>query len=256
MIVSAAAKAALKLLKKPSVMVDDTAKFAGQFGKKEAIKHLGKTRVDKAEKAIAKRADKKKNKKKKPSSKRKFTKKDLKHMTKEERREFNKLRKQQAADEKGTASGGSTSGGSRTETLVRPGRVKRLTPSKFVPSEILDSKRLKRQKRIAVEDPRGELKSKSKMFTDDEMKNLEPHELREQQLRPMPTGTAAQTFDMMRGKGMSKSQMDEIEEMLKSGAISLDRKHGGKVKKYKHGGKISSPRGVGKALRGWGKVSS
>jgi len=50
--------------------------------------------------------------------------------------------------------------------------------------------------------------------------------------------------------------MDEIEEMLKSGAISLDRKHGGKVKKYKHGGKISSPRGVGKALRGWGKVSS
>ena len=109
---------------------------------------------------------------------------------------------------------------------------------------------------MPVEDPRGELKSRAKMFTDDEMKNLEPHELREQQLRPMPTGTASQTFDMMTGKGMSKSQMDEIEDMIKGGAISLDRKHGGKVKKYKRGGKISSPRGVGKALRGWGKVSN
>jgi hypothetical protein len=72
----------------------------------------------------------------------------------------------------------------------------------------------------------------------------------------MPTGTAAQTFDMMRGKGMSKSQMDEIEEMLKSGAINLDRKHGGQVKKYNRGGKVGSPRGAGKALRGWGKVSN
>jgi len=253
---TAAAKAALKLLKKPSVMVDDTAKFAGKFGEKEAVKHLGKTRVDKAKKAIAKRGEKKKNKKNKPPSKKKFTKKDLKHMSKEERKEFNKLRKQQAADDRGTASGGSSSGGSRIETLVRPGRVKRLTPSKFVPSEILDSKRLKRQKRIAVEDPRGELKSKSKMFTDKEMKNLEPYELREEQLRPMPTGTASQTFDMMTGKGMSKAQRDEIYDQIRGGAISLDRKHGGKVKKYNRGGKVSSPRGVGKALRGWGKVSS
>ena len=250
MVVSAAAKAALKLLKKPSVMVDDTAKFAGQFGKKEAIKHLGKTRVDKAEKAIAKRADKKKNQKKKPSSKKKFSKDDLKHMTKEERREFKKLRNEQKSImEKEAKGGGSTSGGSRIETLMRPGRVTHTAGTGI-------KKRLKRQPRIAVEDPRGELKSKSKMFTDDEMKNLEPHELREQQLRPMPVGTASQTFDMMTGKGMSKSQMDEIEEMIKAGAINLDRKHGGKVKKYKHGGKISSPRGVGKALRGWGKVSS
>ena len=244
-----AAKAAAKLLKKPSIMVDDTAKFAGEFGKKNAVKHLGEARVKKAEKAIAKRGEKKKNKKKKPPSKKKFTKKDLKHMSKEERKEFNKLRKQQAADERGTASGGSSSGGSRIETLMRPGRVTQRTPGKPV-------KRLKRSKRVAVEDPRGELKSKSQMFTDDEMKNLEPHELREQQMRPMPTGTAAQTFDMMRGKGMSKSQMDEIEDMLRSGAINLDRKHGGQVKKYNRGGKISSPRGVGKALRGWGKVSS
>ena len=151
--------------------------------------------------------------------------------------------------EKEAKGGGSTSGGDRIETLMRPARVTQRTPGK-------PDKRLKRSKRIAVEDPRGELKSKSKMFTDDEMKNLEPHELREQQLRPMPTGTASQTFDMMTGKGMSKSQMDEIEDMIKGGAISLDRKHGGKVKKYKRGGKISSPRGVGKALRGWGKVSN
>lgn len=244
-----AAKAAAKLLKKPSVMVDDTAKFAGEFGKKNAVKHLGEARVKKAEKAIAKRGEKKKNKKKKPPSKKKFTKKDLKHMSKEERKEFNKLRKQQAADERGTASGGSSSGGSRIETLIRPGRVTQRTPGK-------PAKRLKRSKRIAVEDPRGALKSKSKMFSDEDMKNLEPHELREEQMRPMPTGTAAQTFDMMRGKGMSKSQMDEIEDMLRSGAINLDRKHGGQVKKYNRGGKISSPRGAGKALRGWGKVSN
>ena len=245
-----AAKAAAKLLKKPSIMVDDTAKFAGEFGKKNAVKHLGEARVKKAEKAIAKRGEKKKNKKKKPSSKKKFTKKDLKHMSKEERAEFNKLRKQQKAImEKEAKGSGSSSGGDRIETLMRPARVTQRTPGKPV-------KRLKRSKRVAVEDPRGELKSKSQMFTDDEMKNLEPHELREQQMRPMPTGTATQTFDMMRGKGMSKSQMDEIEEMLKSGAINLDRKHGGQVKKYNRGGKISSPRGVGKALRGWGKVSN
>ena len=48
-----AAQAAAKLLKKPSIMVDDTAKFAGKFGKKKAIEHLGETRVKKAEKAIA-----------------------------------------------------------------------------------------------------------------------------------------------------------------------------------------------------------
>ena len=245
---SKAAQAALKLLKKPSVMVDDTAEFAGKYGKKNAIKHLGEARVKKAEKAIEKKGEKKKKKKKSPSKK-KFTKEDLKHMSKEERAEFSKLRKQQKADERGTASGGSTSGGSRIQTLVRPKRVTQLTPDKHL-------KRLKRQKRIAVEDPRGELKSRSQMFTDDEMKNLEPHELREQQLRPMPTGTPSQIHDMMTGKGMSKSQLDEIYDQIKGGAISLDRKHGGKVKKYKRGGKISSPRGVGKALRGWGKVSS
>jgi len=245
-----AAKAAAKLLKKPSVMVDDTAKFAGEFGKKNAVKHLGEARVKKAEKAIAKKGEKKKNKKKKPPSKKKFSKDDLKHMTKEERREFKELRnKQKAIMEKEAKSGGSSSGGDRIQTLMRPARVTQRTPGK-------PAKRLKRSKRIAVEDPRGALKSKSKMFSDEDMKNLEPHELREEQLRPMPTGTAAQTFDMMRGKGMSKSQMDEIEEMLKSGAINLDRKHGGQVKKYNRGGKVGSPRGAGKALRGWGKVSN
>ena len=62
---SKAAQAALKLLKKPSVMVDDTAKFAGKYGKKNAIKHLGEARVKKAEKAIEKRGQKKKDKKEK-----------------------------------------------------------------------------------------------------------------------------------------------------------------------------------------------
>ena len=48
-----AAQAALKLLKKPSIMVDDTAKFAKKFGEKKAIEHLGQTRVNKAKAAIA-----------------------------------------------------------------------------------------------------------------------------------------------------------------------------------------------------------
>jgi hypothetical protein len=151
--------------------------------------------------------------------------------------------------EKEGKGGGSTAGGDRIQTLIRPGRVTHTAGTGI-------KKRLKRQPRIAVEDPRGELKSKAKMFTDDEMKNLEPHELREQQLRPMPTGTPSQIHDMMTGKKLHQSQLDEIYDQIKGGAISLDRKHGGKVKKYKHGGKISSPRGVGKALRGWGKVSS
>jgi|TARA_A100001391_G_scaffold198887_1_gene181072 hypothetical protein len=248
---NAAAKAALKLLKKPSIMVDDTAKFAGKFGEKEAVKHLGKTRVDKAKKAIEKRGEKKKDKKKKktPKSKKGFTKEDLKHMTKKERAEFSKLRKQQKADERGTASGGSTAGGDRIQTLVKPSRVTQTTPGQ-------PSRKLKRQQRIVVEHPRGELKSRAKTFTDDEIKNLEPHELREQQLAPMPPGTPSQIHDMMTGKKLHQSQLDEIYDQIKEGAINLDRKHGGKVKKYKHGGKISSPRGVGKALRGWGKVSS
>ena len=237
-----ASKAALKLLKQRSVMVDDTIKFIGKFGKKLGIKHLGEPRVKKAEKALLKRGDKKRNKKdKNPLPKKKFSKDDLKHMTKEERREFKKLRNEQKSImEKEAKGGGSTSGGDRIETLMRPARVTQRTPGK-------PDKRLKQSKRIAVEDPRGELKSKSKMFTDDEMKNLEPYELREERMRPMPTGTASQSLDMMTGKGMSQSQLDEVYDQIKGGFISLDRKHGGKV---------GSPRGIGKALRGWGKVSS
>jgi len=231
-----AAQAAAKLLKQPSIMVKDTAKFAGKFGKKKAIEHLGETRVKKAEKAIAKNAEKNKGKKKKPKSKKKWTKKDLAHMTKEERKEFSKLRKQQEREARGEGSG-STSGGARIQTLQRPGRVTQLTPGK-------SPRRLKRSKRRAVEDPRGELKSKGRMFSDDEMKNLEPHELVEERLRPMPTGTSRQIHQMMTGKDMSKSQMDEIEELIRGGDLSVK----------KHGGKVKSGRGVGKALRGWGKV--
>ena len=231
-----AAQAAAKLLKQPSIMVKDTAKFAGKFGKKKAIEHLGETRVKKAEKAIAKNAEKNKGKKKKPKSKKKWTKKDLAHMTKEERKEFSKLRKQQEREARGEGSG-STSGGARIQTLQRPGRVTQLTPGK-------SPRRLKRSKRRAVEDPRGELKSKGRMFSDDEMKNLEPHELVEERLRPMPTGTSRQIHQMMTGKDMSKSQMDEIEELIRGGDLSVK----------KHGGKVKSGRGEGKALRGWGKV--
>ena len=43
---------------------------------------------------------------------------------------------------------------------------------------------------------------------------------------------------------MSKSQLDEIEELIRGGDLSVK----------KHGGKVKSGRGVGKALRGWGKV--
>ena len=232
-----AAQAAAKLLKKPSIMVDDTAKFAGKFGKKKAIEHLGETRVKKAEKAIAKKAEKKTSKKtSKKKSKKKWTKKDLAHMSKEERGEFSKLRKQQEREARGEGSG-STSGGARIQTLQRPGRVTQLTPGK-------SPRRLKRSKRRAVEDPRGELKSKGRMFSDDEMKNLEPHELVEERLRPMPTGTSRQIHQMMTGKDMSKSQLDEIEELIRGGDLSVK----------KHGGKVKSGRGVGKALRGWGKV--
>ena len=231
-----AAQAAAKLLKKPSIMVDDTAKFAKKFGEKKAVEHLGETRVKKAKAALAKKAEKKKGKKKKPKSKKKWTKKDLAHMSKEERGEFSKLRKQQEREARSEGSG-STSGGARIQTLQRPGRVTQLTPGK-------SPRRLKRSKRRAVEDPRGELKSKGRMFSDDEMKNLEPHELVEERLRPMPTGTSRQIHQMMTGKDMSKSQMDEIEELIRGGDLSVK----------KHGGKVKSGRGVGKALRGWGKV--
>ena len=226
-----AAKAAADLLKKPSVMVDDTKKFAGKFGKKLAEEHLGKDRVKKAMASTAKKAQKKKATPK-PKSKKKFTKKDLKHMSKEERKEFSKLRKQQEADMKGEERTTSTSGGARQQMLIRPGRTVSMKKGK-----------LKRSPRTIVEHPGGKLKSKSRL-SEDEMREFNPGEKMAERLRPMPPGTADQTFEAMRGKGMGRGQLEDIMDQVMGGGLTMKSK----------GGRINSPRGVGKALRGFGKV--
>tara|TARA_R110002020_G_scaffold210664_2_gene416819 strand:+ start:750 stop:1532 length:783 start_codon:yes stop_codon:yes gene_type:complete len=247
-----AAQAAAKLLKKPSVMVKDTAKFAKDFGKKNAIKHLGETRVKKAEAAIAKKADKKKAAKKKPKkkSKKKWTKKDLAHMSKKERGEFSKLRKQQERDAKGSSSGGgSTSGGAREQTLVRQGRRASPYTGAAVPRGTKAPKvKYPRQKRSVVEHPSGRLKSKAETYSDREKRFLEPYEQIEEKLSPAPPGTASQIYEGMRGKRIGQDQLDDIEAMIRSGESGMS------IKGRKHGGQIKSGRGVGKALRGWGKV--
>tara|TARA_R100000306_G_C4349227_1_gene129235 strand:- start:102 stop:902 length:801 start_codon:yes stop_codon:yes gene_type:complete len=247
-----AVKAAKVLSKQPSIMTGDTRKFAGKFGKDLAEHHLGKTRVDKAIKSVAKDAAKKKSKTKKPKSKKKWTKKDLAHMTKEERGEFSKLRKQQERDAKGSSSGGgSTAGGAREQMLIRQGRRASPHTGDAVPRGSRKPKvKYPRQKRSVVEDPSGRLKSKAQTFSDREKKFLEPYEQIEEQLRPMPPGTASQIYEGMRGKRIGQDQLDDLEDMIRSGEAGMS------VVGRKHGGKIKSGRGVGKALRGWGKVSS
>ena len=245
-----AAKAALKLLKKPSVMVDDTAKFAKKFGEKKAIEHLGQTRVNKAKAAIAKKADKKKGKKKKPKPKKKWTKKDLAHMSKEERKEFNQLRKEQKSImEKEGRDSGSTAGGAREQTLVRQGRRASPYTGDAVPRGSKKPKvKYPRPKRSVVEHPSGRLKSKAQTYSDREKRFLEPYEQIEEKLSPAPPGTASQIYEGMRGKTIGKDQLDDLEDRIRSGESGMS------IKGRKHGGQIKSGRGVGKALRGWGKV--
>ena len=243
-----AAQAALKLLKKPSIMVDDTAKFAKKFGEKKAVEHLGETRVKKAKAALAKKAEKKKGKKKKPKSKKGWTKKDLAHMTKEERKEFSKLRKEQKAimEREGKGSG-STAGGGREQMLVRQGRRASPHTGDAVPRGRRKPKvKYPRQKRSVVEHPSGRLKSKAQTYSDTEKRFLEPYEQIEEKLSPAPPGTASQIYEGMRGKTIGKDQLDDLEDMIRAGDLSVEGR--------KHGGKIKSGRGVGKALRGWGKV--
>tara|TARA_R110002167_G_scaffold75720_10_gene211366 strand:+ start:9928 stop:10686 length:759 start_codon:yes stop_codon:yes gene_type:complete len=239
-----AAKAASTLLKKPSIMVDDTKKFAGKFGKKLAEEHLGKDRVKKATASTAKKAQKKKPAPK-PKSKKKFTKKDLQHMSKEERKEFSKLRKQQEADMRGEEKTTSTSGGDRQQMLIRQGRRKSPFTGEAIPRGSNPPKvKYPRQKRSIVEDPRGELKSKSRLGEND-MREFNPKEKMEEKLRPMPPGTADQTFEAMKGKGMGRGQLEDIMDQVMGGGLTLKKK----------GGKVGSPRGIGKALRGFGKVT-
>ena len=239
-----AAKAAATLLKKPSIMVDDTKKFAGKFGKKLAEEHLGKDRVKKAMASTAKKAQKKKSTPPKPKSKKKFTKKDLQHMSKEERKEFSKLYKQQKDDMEGELKTASTSGGDREQMLIRQGRRKSPFTGKAIPRGSNTPKvKYPRQKRSIVEHPGGKLKSKSRL-SEDEMREFNPREKMEERLRPMPPGTADQTFEAMRGKGMGRGQLEDI----------MDQVMGGGLTEKKKGGKVGSPRGIGKALRGWGKV--
>ena len=203
-----AAKAALKLLKKPSVMVDDTAKFAKKFGEKKAVEHLGETRVKKAKAALGKKAEKKKGKKKKPKPKKKWTKKDLAHMSKEERKEFNQLRKEQKSImEKEGRDSGSTAGGAREQTLVRQGRRASPYTGDAVPRGSKKPKvKYPRPKRSVVEHPSGRLKSKAQTYSDREKRFLEPYEQIEEKLSPAPPGTASQIYEGMRGKTIGKDQ--------------------------------------------------
>ena len=242
-----AAQAALKLLKKPSVMVDDTAKFAKKFGKKNAIKHLGETRVKKAEAALAKKAEKNKGKKKKKKKS-----PDKVKRTKEEHAELKKLEAEQKAimEREGRGSG-STAGGGREQMLVRQGRRASPHTGDAVPRGRTKPKvKYPRQKRSVVEHPSGRLKSKAQTYSDREKRFLEPYEKIEEKLSPAPPGTASQIYEGMRGKRIGQDQLDDIEDMIRSGEAGMS------VVGRKHGGKIKSGRGVGKALRGWGKVSS
>ena len=155
-------------------------------------------------------------------------------MSKEERKEFSKLRKQQEDDMKGDLKTASTSGGRREQMLVRPGRT------------TSDKKgKLKRSKRTIVEHPSGRLKSKGRL-EEDEMRDFEPGEKMEERLRPTPPYTVDQAADVMGlSEGYGKNQMKEIMDHIKDGTLTKKSK----------GGKVGSPRGVGKALRGWGKVT-
>ena len=73
-------------------------------------------------------------------------------------------------------------------------------------------------------------------------------------------GTPVQVFPQLRGQA-SKGELDEMEKELKKlGGFEITEglKGGGRLKYYKKGGKIKKsskkPRGVGAALRGYGKV--
>jgi hypothetical protein len=230
-----AAKAAAKLLKKPSIMVDDTKKFAGKYGKKLAEEHLGESRVKKAIASGKKKADKKKDKPvKKSKPKKKSNKQDLRHMTKEERKEYRKLEKEQKEDMKDEGKISSTAGGERQTMLIRPGRTRSL----------ITGKNLKKSPRTKVEHTSGKLKSKGKLEKED-MRDFNPREKSLERRRPTPPYTVDQAADIMGlSEGYGKGQMKDIMENVASGNLTKKSK----------GGKIGSPRGVGKALRGWGKV--
>jgi hypothetical protein len=130
--------------------------------------------------------------------------------------------------------------------LIRQGRRKSPFTGEAIPRGSNPPKvKYPRQKRSIVEHPSGELKSKSRLGEDD-MREFNPREKMEEKLRPMPPGTADQTFEAMKGKGMGRGQLEDIMDQVMGGGLTLKKK----------GGKVGSPRGVGKALRGFGKVIS
>ena len=144
---------------------------------------------------------------------------------------------------------GATAGGAREQTLVRQGRRASPYTGDAVPRGSKKPKvKYPRPKRSVVEHPSGRLKSKAQTYSDREKRFLEPYEQIEEKLSPAPPGTASQIYEGMRGKTIGKDQLDDLEDRIRSGESGMS------IKGRKHGGQIKSGRGVGKALRGWGKV--
>ena len=252
-----AEKAALKLLKKTSIFVTDTIKFWDDHGIAATRKHLGPTRLKKAQKkrvdeesqkqlkARAKQTEKKAEEKKTGKKTAKSTSKKPRRVkskrgkqkrTKEESKELGKLIAQQKKELRDEAfpPSGSTAGGGREQMLIRPGRV---AGQKRLPREV-------------VEHPSGRLKSLHE-FTEDQLKSFEPGEVVEQRLKPH-ADPASMIHQQMRGQELTPSQDAEFQALLEQG-WGLDRKRGGQVRQYSIGGQIGS--GVGTAMRGWGAVS-
>lgn len=253
-----AEKAALKLLKKTSIFVTDTIKFLDDHGIAATRKHLGPTRLKKAQKkradeesqkqlkARAKQTEKKAEEKKTGKKTAKSTSKKPRRVkskrgkqkrTKEESKELGKLIAQQKKELRDEAfpSSGSTAGGGREGMLMRPGRV---AGRKRLPREV-------------VEHPSGRLKSLHE-FTEDQLKSFEPDELRRQLEIQPHADPASMIHQQMRGQELTPSQDAEFQALLEQG-WGLDRKRGGQVRQYSRGGQIGS--GVGTAMRGWGAVS-
>ena len=261
-----AEKAAKKLLKETSIYVGDVIKFWDDHGIAATRKHLGPTRLKKAQKKKAdeeaqkqlkgraeqkkKKAEEKKppkgtktgksSKKKKTAAERtkrgyfgakeqRFTKKDLAHMSPAERKEFHKLRSQQkkALKDEAFPPSGSTAGGQREE-MILPGSRKR-----------------------KVEHPSGRLKSKHQ-FTPSELANFTKEEL-EKQLRQPHAEPPRVVERQMRGQDLTPAQEAEFESLLTKDGWGLDRKKGGQIKRYAAGRQVGL--GVGAAKRGWGAVS-
>jgi len=154
--------------------------------------------------------------------------------TRKEQAELDRLIKEQKSDmkasklnQRGSVGGPSAGGRQRTE-IKKPGS-------------------LRGKRRVA--DPQNRLRGSEKA-SQKELANFTYDEVQEYINKGLG-GDARTNMDVMRGRAMTKAQREEIEGMVKGGELSIQRKHGGKVKRNM-GGPV---RGVGKAMRGFGNAN-